>query len=241
MINIKNLTKVYGDNWALDNLSLTIEEGEVFGLLGHNGAGKSTLIKSIVSVIEPDSGSIIIDGLDLKEHRDEIKHRIGYVADSPDLFLKLQAREYWDFIAQIFKIEKDTKDEKIEELTTALELDIDTQRIEELSHGMRQKVFIIGALLTNPDIWILDEPMTGLDPQSSYNLRQMMIEHKNRGNTVLFSTHVLQIAQEVCDRICILRQGRLIFLGTMEELIDKFPDKDLETIYLEMIKAYDEV
>lgn len=240
MIDIQNVTKTYGKKRALDDLSLSINDGEVFGLLGHNGAGKSTLINILVSIIEQDSGSVSINGLDLKAHRDEIKKEMGYVSDSPDLFLKLQAKEYWDFIAQVFDIDENTKVERLGELITAMELELETQTIEELSHGMRQKVFIIGALLSDPSIWILDEPMTGLDPQSAYNLRQMMREHASGKNTVLFSTHVLQVAQEICDRIGILRHGRLIFLGTMEELRQQFPDKSLEMIYLDMIKAYDQ-
>ena len=237
MIRIENLTKNYGATMALDNLNLTINDGEIFGLIGHNGAGKSTTIKSLVSILEPTSGQIYFDDLDLKSNRDTIKKMIGYVPDSPDMFLKLPVTSYWKFIASVFGIDKDLREERIKSLCQIFSLEVKaTTRIEECSHGMRQKVFLIGALISDPKIWILDEPMTGLDPQSAYNLKELMKDHAGQGNTVLFSTHVLEVAEQLCDRIGILSKGKILFVGTMDELRAKHPGKSLEDIYLGMVK-----
>lgn len=236
MIRIENLTKNYGAKKALDDLNLTINDGEIFGLIGHNGAGKSTTIKSLVSIIEPTSGQIYFDGLDLKNNRDEIKKMIGYVPDSPDMFLKLPVTSYWKFIASVFGIGNDLRKERIDKLCQIFSMEADTKsRIEEYSHGMRQKVFLIGALISNPKIWILDEPMTGLDPQAAYNLKELMKDHASQGNTVLFSTHVLEVAEQLCDRIGILSKGKILFVGTMDELRAVHPGRSLEDIYLSMV------
>jgi len=202
MITFHGVTKDYDGHIALNHLDLTIEDGQIVGLIGHNGAGKSTTIKSLVSVITPTTGSIEVDGQDLYSHRLAIKKKIGYVADSPDLFLRLTANEFWELVA--------------------------------ISHGMRQKVFVIAALLSDPDIWVLDEPMTGLDPQASYDLKQMMRQHADRGKTVIFSTHVLEVAEQLCDKIAILKKGNLIFYGTIEELKGQHPEQSLESIYLSL-------
>ena len=196
MIEFRNLTKVYDQTVALDGLNLTIESGKIIGLIGHNGAGKSTTIKSLVSVIHPTSGEIIVDGQELSSNRLAIKEKIGYVADSPDLFLRLTANEFWELVASSYGM---TLDEVESRLAYLLELfDFEGHRyevIDSFSHGMRQKVFVIGALLSDPEIWVLDEPMTGLDPQASYDLKKLMREHADKGNTVLFSTHVLEVAE----------------------------------------------
>lgn len=239
MIEIDNLIKSYGDFRALDNISLEIGSGEIFGLIGHNGAGKSTLIKILVSIISKDSGKVYIDDLDLDRDRDQIKEKIAYVSDSPNNFLKLTINEYFDFLVNIYKLDEDKAQERIGYLSSVFELEDLSKMIGDLSHGMKQKTFIIGALISSPDIWILDEPMTGLDPQASFNLKEMMKAHRDDKKTILFSTHVLEVAEDLCDRIGILRHGRLIFLGTMDDLRAKYPDKSLETIYLDMIKAYD--
>ena len=167
--------------------------------------------------------------------RDEIKKKIGYVPDSPDIFLNLTANEYWHFLAKIYDIDKNLAEERIETLSKLFDLSTQKEEmIDSFSHGMRQKVIVIGALVSNPDIWILDEPLTGLDPQASFDLKELMKEHAKAGNTVIFSTHVLQVAEQLCDRIGILKQGKLIFVGTLDELKANHPEKDLETIYLEM-------
>lgn len=235
MIQFNHVSKAYGDTLALDDLDLTIESGEIFGLIGHNGAGKTTTISLLTSIIQASHGTISVDGLNLEENRDEVKKRIAYVPDSPDIFLHLTAFEYWHFMGKVYGVDKETVDQRIGKLATLFDITArQYEPIDSFSHGMRQKTIIIGALIPNPDIWILDEPLTGLDPQASFDLKQMMKDHAKGGNTVLFSTHVLSVAEQLCDRIGILRKGRLIFVGSLEELKSHYPDKDLETIYLEL-------
>lgn len=235
MIEFKNVSKFYGNIKALKNFNLTVNNGEILGLIGHNGAGKSTVIKSLVSVINPTEGEIVVDGMSLKENRVAIKEKIGYVSDSPNLFLKLSAMDYWDFIGGAYGLSDKDKDNRIKELLKIFDLgDAIFQSIESFSHGMRQKVFLIGALLTNPSIWVLDEPMTGLDPQASYDLKELMRTHADKGNTVVFSTHVLQVAEQICDRIAILKKGELIYIGTIEDLKEVHPEQSLERIYLDV-------
>ncbi|HEM6346285.1 TPA: ABC transporter ATP-binding protein [Streptococcus suis] len=242
MIQFNHITKAYGDTLALDDLDLTIESGEIFGLIGHNGAGKTTTISLLTSIIEASQGSITVDGLQLEENRDEVKKRIAYVPDSPDIFLHLTAFEYWHFMGKVYGVDKETVDLRIGKLATLFDMTArQFEPIDSFSHGMRQKTIIIGALIPNPDIWILDEPLTGLDPQASFDLKQMMKDHAKGGKTVLFSTHVLSVAEQLCDRIGILRKGRLIFVGSLEELKSQYPDKDLETIYLELAGRQQEV
>ncbi|HEL1618239.1 TPA: ABC transporter ATP-binding protein [Streptococcus suis] len=242
MIQFNHITKAYGDTLALDDLDLTIESGEIFGLIGHNGAGKTTTISLLTSIIEASQGTITVDGLQLEEHRDEVKKRIAYVPDSPDIFLHLTAFEYWHFMGKVYGVDKETVDQRIGKLATLFDMTArQYEPIDSFSHGMRQKTIIIGALIPNPDIWILDEPLTGLDPQASFDLKQMMKDHAKGGKTVLFSTHVLSVAEQLCDRIGILRKGRLIFVGSLEELKSQYPDKDLETIYLELAGRQQEV
>ncbi|HFI0143843.1 TPA: ABC transporter ATP-binding protein [Streptococcus suis] len=242
MIQFNHVTKAYGDTLALDDLDLTIESGEIFGLIGHNGAGKTTTISLLTSIIEASQGTITVDGLQLEENRDEVKKRIAYVPDSPDIFLHLTAFEYWHFMGNVYGVDKETVDQRIGKLATLFDMTArQFEPIDSFSHGMRQKTIIIGALIPNPDIWILDEPLTGLDPQASFDLKQMMKDHAKGGKTVLFSTHVLSVAEQLCDRIGILRKGRLIFVGSLEELKSHYPDKDLETIYLELAGRQQEV
>ena len=237
MIIFENVPKKYGTKEALKDLTLTIPEGKIFGFLGHNGAGKSTTIKSLVSIIMPTSGEITVDGKSLKENRLEIKKRIGYVPDTPNMFLQLTAMEYWNLVAAAFDLSEVEKNQKINNLASLFEIRQQVNNeIDSFSHGMRQKVIVIGALLSNPDIWILDEPLTGLDPQAAFDLKKMMKEHVRSGNTVLFSTHVLAVAEQLCDRIGILKEGKLIFVGSLEELKANHSDKDLETIYLELAR-----
>lgn len=238
MIKIEGLTKIYGDKRVLDELNLEINDGEIFSLIGHNGAGKSTTIKSLVSIIDPDYGNVFFDGLNLKECRLEIKKKIGYVSDSPDLFLKLPVLSFWKFIADIYQISEEKRKERLDYLCELFSMeDSFDKTIEEFSHGMRQKAFIIAALLSDPDIWILDEPMTGLDPQSAFNLKEIMKEHAAKGKIVLFSTHVLEVAEQICNRIGILSKGKLLFVGTMEELKALHPNESLEKIYLDMVNS----
>ena len=242
MFEFRDVTKDYDGKLALNHLNLTLESGEIVGLIGHNGAGKSTTIKSLVSVINPTQGQIFVDGKELSSNRLEIKKKIGYVADSPDLFLRLTANEFWELVATSYDMTTAEVEARLGELLAIF--DFASHRyevIESFSHGMRQKVFVIGALLSDPDIWVLDEPLTGLDPQAAFDLKQMMREHANKGNTVLFSTHVLEVAEQLCDKIAILKKGELIFYGTVEELKAQHPDQSLETIYLGLAGRREEV
>ena len=235
MIEFQDVSKTYGATQALKNLKLSIPEGQIVGLIGHNGAGKSTTIKSLVSVINPTAGKILVDGLDLASHRLTIKQKIGYVADSPDLFLRLTAQEFWDLVAASYGMTSKDYEGRLVDLLKLF--DFTSHRyevIETFSHGMRQKVFVIGALLSDPDIWVLDEPMTGLDPQAAFDLKQLMRAHADKGKTVLFSTHVLEVAEQLCDRLAILKKGELIFYGTVAELKAEHPDQSLEAIYLNL-------
>ena len=242
MIEFRDVTKDYDGKLALNHLNLTLESGEIVGLIGHNGAGKSTTIKSLVSVINPTQGQIFVDGKELSSNRLEIKKKIGYVADSPDLFLRLTANEFWELVATSYDMTTAEVEARLGELLAIF--DFASHRyevIESFSHGMRQKVFVIGALLSDPDIWVLDEPLTGLDAQAAFDLKQMMREHANKGNTVLFSTHVLEVAEQLCDKIAILKKGELIFYGTVEDLKAQHPDQSLETIYLGLAGRREEV
>ena len=242
MIEFRDVTKDYDGKLALNHLNLTLESGDIVGLIGHNGAGKSTTIKSLVSVINPTQGQIFVDGKELSSNRLEIKKKIGYVADSPDLFLRLTANEFWELVATSYDMTTAEVEARLGELLAIF--DFASHRyevIESFSHGMRQKVFVIGALLSDPDIWVLDEPLTGLDPQAAFDLKQMMREHANKGNTVLFSTHVLEVAEQLCDKIAILKKGELIFYGTVEDLKAQHPDQSLETIYLGLAGRREEV
>lgn len=241
MIEFIDLTKKFGDFTAVNHLNLQVEDGEIFGLIGHNGAGKTTTLRMLTSIMLPTEGEIHINGMLLSQNREEIKRKIGYVSDSPDQFLKLDPYDYWNFIGCVYDIDPDTLKIRIEDLLKTFELTPNGQPIESYSHGMRQKVFVIGALIPNPEIWILDEPLTGLDPQAAFNLKEMMKKHTAAGNTVLFSTHVLEVAEKLCDHIGIMRKGRLIFIGSMDELKAQHPDQSLEEIYLDMVKTYDPV
>lgn len=235
MIELNNISKRYGNKTALENLSLTINQGEIFGFLGHNGAGKSTTIKSLVSIIQPTQGTITVDGLALTEHRQEIKKKIGYVPDSPDLFLQLTAGEYWDLMAAAYEIEPVVKDERVQTLGKLFDmLSHQEETLASFSHGMRQKTIIIGALLSDPDIWILDEPLQGLDPQAAFDLKEMMRAHAEKGKTVIFSTHVLDTAQQLCDQLAILKKGELLYNGSVADLLATAPAESLESIYLKM-------
>lgn len=233
MIELTGITKVYGEKKALDNLSLTIKEGEIFGFLGHNGAGKSTTIKSLVSIIEPTSGEILFDGKNLKADRLAIKKKIAYVPDSPDMFLQLTANEYWDLISAAYELKG--QDHRRQELIELFDLiGHEDETLESFSHGMRQKTIIIGALLPDPDIWILDEPLQGLDPQAAFDLKEMIKGHAEKGKTVIFSTHVLDTAQQLCDELAILKKGELIYNGSVDSLLQDYPNESLESVYLKM-------
>lgn len=237
MIQINNITKSYvKGKKSIDNLNLEIRDGEIFGFLGPNGAGKTTTIKMITGILNPDEGDILIDNVSIQKNPLEAKKKFGFVPDSPDMFLRLKGIEYLNFLADIYEIPSDIRKQRIEELTKKFEIqDALQSQIQTYSHGMRQKIVIVGVLLNNPKNWILDEPMTGLDPKSSFDLKEMMRKHSREGNTVFFSTHVLEVAEKLCDRIGIINKGKLVFVGTYEEMKQKFEGKGtLEELFLEI-------
>jgi ABC-2 type transport system ATP-binding protein len=237
MINIKNVSKEYVEGIkAVDNLTIHIRPGEIYGFIGPNGAGKSTTIKMITGITDYSEGEIIINGVSSKEEL-ESKLQFGYVSDSPDMFLKLKGVEYLNFLATIYNVSKEDSKQRIVELAEKFELTSALgDKIQTYSHGMRQKIMVMGALLHNPKMWILDEPLTGLDPKSSFTLKEMMKEHASKGNTVFFSTHVLEVAEKLCDRIGIINKGKLVYEGTMEEIKEAYPNLTLEEIFLEITK-----
>ena len=238
MIEIKNVSKSYkkGEK-VIENISFNVKDGEIFGFIGLNGAGKTTTIKMMTGILEIDEGDILIDGKSIINNPIEAKKQFGLVPDSPDMFLKLKGIEYLNFIADCYNVSKEDRIEKIEKYAREFEIYDDLQnKIESYSHGMRQKIVLIGVLLHNPQNWILDEPITGLDPKSSFNLKTLMKEHARQGKTVFFSTHILEIAEKLCDRIAVINKGKIIFIGTMDELKNKFGNKKtLEEIFLNII------
>ncbi len=239
MIEIKNVSKKYKkDKNVIDNLNLEIKDGEIFGFLGPNGAGKTTTIKMITGILEIDKGDILIDKKSITKEPLEAKKQMGLVSDNPDVFLKLKGIEYLNFIADVYEVLTEDRMERIKKLAEKFEIiNVLNNKIESYSHGMRQKLIIIGALLHNPKNWILDEPMTGLDPKSSFELKNMMREHANQNNTVFFSTHILDVAERLCDRIGIIDKGKLLFVGTYEDLKNELKEnKSLEELFMEIIK-----
>lgn len=237
MIEIKKVSKSYvKDKKSISDLDLEIKNGEIFGFLGPNGAGKTTTIKMITGILEIDEGDILLDGTSISKSPVEAKKKFGFVPDNPDIFLKLKGIEYLNFLADIYKVSKEERKEKIETLSKKFGIYENlNDRIQSYSHGMRQKINVIGTLLHNPQNWILDEPMTGLDPKSSHDLKEMMKEYAKSGNTVFFSTHVLEVAEKLCDRIGIINKGKLIFVGTYEEMKKQFKeDASLEDLFLEI-------
>ena len=238
MIKIENISKSYKQGKkVIDNINLEIKDGEIFGFIGQNGAGKTTTIKMMTGILEIDEGDIIIDGKSIIKNPIEAKMQFGLVPDNPDIFLKFTGIEYLEFIADCYNVSKKDRQERIEKYSKKFGIynDLDN-KIESYSHGMRQKIIIIGVLLHNPQNWILDEPITGLDPKSSFDLKTIMREYANTGKTVFFSTHILEIAEKLCDRIAIINAGKIIFIGTLEELKNKYGDKKtLEEIFINLI------
>jgi ABC-2 type transport system ATP-binding protein len=237
MIEICNISKSYnkGAVKAVDNLDLKVNKGEIFGFLGPNGAGKTTTIKMIVGLLNPDSGRIIIDGTDMAKEPLAAKKKMGYVPDSPNLYDRLTGMEYLNFMADVYQVSADMRKERIEHYLEMFSLkDAAGDLIKSYSHGMKQKIALTGALIHDPSLWILDEPMVGLDPKSAHLLKSQMREHCDRGNTVFFSTHVLEVAEKLCDRVGIIHKGRLIAIGTIDELKHGDNKDSLENIFLEL-------
>lgn len=236
MIKFKNVTKVYNRTIkAVNNVSFEVRGGEIVGFTGPNGSGKTTTIKMLTGILPPDKGEIKINGFDIKKNMIQAKSSIGYIADSPDMFLRLKGIEFLNFIADVYKVSNDDRKKRVNELAERFELtDALSSPMMSYSHGMRQKLMVIAALVHNPPVWILDEPMTGLDPKSSYELKEMMREHAKKGNAVFFSTHVLEVAEKLCDKVIIIKKGNLLYYGTLENLESQHLNQTLENIFLEM-------
>ncbi|EEG78014.1 ABC transporter ATP-binding protein [Dethiobacter alkaliphilus] len=238
MIEISNLSKSYNNGAikAVDELNLEVKAGEIFGFLGPNGAGKTTTIKMMVGLLKPDNGTITINGHSVTESPLAAKQSISFVPDTPEVYEKLTGIEYLNFLGDAYGVSGEIRRERINALLDLFELKgAVSDLIQTYSHGMRQKIILIGALLHEPEVFILDEPMVGLDPKSANNLKNYMREHCNKGNTVFFSTHVLEVAEKLCDRIGIIHKGKLIACGTMAELNNLSEDQEsLEKIFLEL-------
>lgn len=236
MLEIINVSKSYGKTEkAVDNLSLTIGNGEIIGFIGPNGAGKTTTIKMITGILKPDEGTIRINGYDINDDPITAKSAFGFVPDTPDMFLRLKGIEYLNFIGDIYRVPSDQRGQKINELATDFEMSHAlNDKLISYSHGMRQKIVIMGALIHNPSVWILDEPMTGLDPKSSFQLKEMMRSHAKEGNTVFFSTHVLEVAEKLCDKVVIINKGKVAYFGSLDTLRSEHQEKSLEEIFLEV-------
>ncbi|MDO5046934.1 MAG: ABC transporter ATP-binding protein [Anaerococcus sp.] len=237
MIEVKNFTKVYSNGKkAVDDISFTAKNGEIFGFLGPNGAGKSTTIKSIVGINSKSSGSITINGLSLEEDAKKYKTLFSYVPDNPDLFENYSGNEYINFLADIYNIDSKTRKERLDYYLGFFDIrDAMDDQISNYSHGMAQRLALIGSLINDPDCLILDEPMVGLDAKSAYNLKQILRKRASDGKLVFFSTHVMEIAQELCDRIAIINKGKIVTIGSFEEIKTKAnKEGSLEEIFLEL-------
>ncbi len=232
MLRIEHLTKTYGLKNAVDDLSLHIAPGEIYGFIGHNGAGKTTTIKACCGILRCDAGEIYIDGLSIREKPLECKARLAYIPDNPDLYDFMTGIKYLNFIADIFGVGKNERQERIRRYAEAFELTGDlAQPISAYSHGMKQKLAVISALIHDPKLIIMDEPFVGLDPKASHTLKGLMRERCDSGGAIFFSTHVLEVAEKLCDKVAIIKGGRLIKSGTMEEVKG---DESLETVFLEL-------
>ena len=232
MLKIEHLTKAYGEKKAVDDLNLHIAPGEIYGFIGHNGAGKTTTLKSVAGILQFDVGEITIGGISIKENPLECKRRFAYIPDNPDLYDYMTGIKYLNFIADIFGVGANERQARIRKYADAFELTDDlAQPIAAYSHGMKQKLAIISAWLHQPKLILMDEPFVGLDPKASHLLKEMMREVCDEGGAIFFSTHVLEVAEKLCDKVAIIKSGRLIRSGTMEEVKG---DASLEDVFLEL-------
>lgn len=232
MLNIEHLTKRYGEKKAVDDLSLCIRPGEIYGFIGPNGAGKTTTLKAIVGILPFDAGTIAIDGMSIVDDPLGCKRIIAYIPDNPDIYDYMTGAQYLNFIADIFGVSQSEREEKITRYARLFELTDDLpQPISSYSHGMKQKLVMISAWVHAPKLILMDEPFVGLDPKASHLLKGMMREHCDAGGAIFFSTHVLEVAEKLCDKIAIIKNGRLIKSGTMDEVKG---DESLEDVFLEL-------
>ncbi len=232
MLKIEHLTKTYGEKKAVDDLSLHIHAGEIYGFIGHNGAGKTTTLKSVAGILQFDGGEILVDGKSVRTQPLECKRMIAYIPDNPDLYEYMTGIKYLNFIADIFGVSAQSRQERIRKYADLFELTADlAQPIAAYSHGMKQKLAIISAWLHEPKLIIMDEPFVGLDPKAAHILKGMMRELCSAGGAIFFSTHVLEVAEKLCDKVAIIKGGKLIRSGTMEEVKG---DASLESVFLEL-------
>ena len=239
MIEIKNVSQSYSKEIKIiENMNLKIEDGTIFGFIGPNGAGKTTTIEMITGVLKIDEGDILIDGKSITKNPVDHKKYFGFVPDSPEFFEKLTGLEYLNFIGDVYKVSSKDRLERVKFLADKFGITNNLKdRIQSYSHGMKQKLLIISVLLYNPKNWILDEPMTGLDPKAAFTLKELMKEHSKKGNTVFFSTHVLEVAEKICDKIAVIDKGKIIFIGTCRELKEKSKNNSsLEESFLKIIE-----
>lgn len=237
MISFDHVSKSFGGKKCVNDLTLKIESGKVFGFIGPNGAGKTTTIKMLTGILAADEGTILLNDVNIEKEPIEAKRMFGYVPDSFDMYERLTGMEYLRFMADIYGVDEARRKSHIDEYLTKFSLnDAANQQIRSYSHGMKQKLAITGALMHEPSIWILDEPMVGLDPQSVFALKEEMRMHADAGRTVFFSTHVLDVAERLCDEIGIINHGKLIAFGTLEELRRGEKDSTLEQLFLELVE-----
>ena len=232
MLKINHLTKSYDQVKAVDDLTLHIESGHIYGFIGHNGAGKTTTLKAVAGILPYDEGKIYIDQISLKQNPMECKKKMAYIPDNPDLYDYLSGIQFLNFIADVFEISKTDREARINHYSDMLELTDDlAQPISAYSHGMKQKLAIIAALIHEPKLIIMDEPFVGLDPKASHLLKQFMVNHCKNGGSIFFSTHVLEVAEKLCDKIAIIKQGKLVVSGNTQDVIG---DDSLEEVFLEL-------
>lgn len=232
MLNIEHLTKTYGEKKAVDDLSLHIAPGEIYGFIGHNGAGKTTTIKACCGILQPDSGEVYIDGVSVKENPLAAKAKLAYIPDNPDLYEFMTGIQFLNFIGDVFGVSPEDRQARIRKYADMFELTNDlAQPISAYSHGMKQKLAVVSALLHEPKLLIMDEPFVGLDPKASHILKELMRELCQNGGAIFFSTHVLEVAEKLCDKVAIIKGGKLIKSGTMDEVKG---DASLENVFLEL-------
>ena len=232
MLNIQNLTKRYGSKTAVDNLSLSIEAGEICAFIGHNGAGKTTTLKACCGLLTPDSGEITVDGMSIREKPIDCKRVMAYIPDNPDMYEFLTGYEYLNFVADVYGVTKEDREKRIAELGALLGItDALGGAISECSHGMKQKIAIISALIHKPKLILMDEPFVGLDPVASHQLKNLMAEHCANGGAIFFSTHVLEVAEKLCNKVALIKNGKLVASGAMDDVRG---DSSLEEIFLEL-------
>ncbi len=238
MIQVEHVSRRFGTFRAVDDISFDIQTGEIVGLLGPNGAGKTTSIRMLTGILQPDEGELLLDGISIKDRPIAAKRTFAFVPDNPETFSRLKAVEYLDFICDVYKIADEERKERIEKYCEKFGmLENLGSRISSFSHGMKQKLFLIASLITDPKNWILDEPMVGLDPEAAFTIKEIMRERAAAGKTVFFSTHVMEVAEKLCDRVGIIKKGKLVFTGTIPELQAQHgaEGQSLEDIFLKLV------